>query len=131
MQGNSSFYLFTLLKELFTMDRKKLKEQFPFLPDNIYITTDGTVIMKEDGGKERLIPIEYNNNGKAHILFDNGSRTFKVWIAPSVQTAFVGKIPNGFEAAQKDGNRSNCRLDNLKLQPKGRSSFEEYKLVEP
>ncbi len=108
----------------------KLVEQYGFLPNNLYLCADGTVSSR-DGVIERLIPIDYNNNGKANINFTSSKGKFICWIAPTIWTLFVGKIPTGFEITHKNGNKADCRLENLKLQPKGGGGFDEYKLVEP
>jgi hypothetical protein len=96
---------------------------FPYLPDDIHLREDGTVVSIDITGALHPMPIEYNSNGKPYVRFvhDEAGTQFKVWLTREFYRAFRGAIPDCYEAFHVDGNRANLKPSNLEIRPKSRT----------
>jgi hypothetical protein len=95
----------------------------PYLPDDVHLREDGTVVSIDDTGAVHPMPIEYNSNGKPYVRFvhDEAGTDFHLWLTREIYRAFRGVVPDGYEAFHVDGNRANLKPSNLEIRPKSRS----------
>ncbi len=93
-----------------------------YLPDDVHLREDGTVVAIDEAGAEHPLPIEYNPNGKpfVHFVHDQAGTDFKLWLTREFYRAFRGAIPDGYEAFHVDGNRANLKPSNLDIRPRSR-----------
>lgn len=79
--------------------------------------------------------------GKAHStkMRSDGYIRIGLYITPCVQhkyyvhrlvaSAFMGKIPDGYEVNHKDGNRANNRVDNLEIVTPAENMMHAYRVL--
>jgi len=92
---------------------------FPFLPADVFLFDDGTVMTTDELGDLTPVAIRYNTNGRPYIeLFDDSGKRFQLWLLREFYRAFRGVIPENHEAYAIDGNRANLRPANLAIRPK-------------
>lgn len=65
---------------------------------------------------QMVIRVYPNKYPKVNLYRDGKAKTFNVHRL--VMEAFVGPCPEGMECAHKDGNKANCRADNLEWKTK-------------
>jgi HNH endonuclease len=109
-------------KEQF-MKQVSVSTLIPYLPDNVHLREDGTVVSIDDAGTVHPMPIEYNSNGKPYVRFvhDEAGTDFHLWLTREFYRAFRGVMPDGYEAFHVDGNRANLKPSNLEIRPKSRT----------
>jgi hypothetical protein len=99
---------------------------FPYLPAEVSLFDDGTVMAKDDLGDFTPVDISFNSNGRPYIeFFDDSGKRFQVWLLREFYRAFRGVIPENHEVYALDGNRANLRPANLAIRQKTsrRSTF--------
>ena len=100
---------------------------FPYLPADVFLFDDGTVMTVDELGDFTSVDIRYNTNGRPYIeFFDDSGKRFQVWLLREFFRAFRGVIPENHEVYAIDGNRANLRPANLAIRPKAatRSLFK-------
>ena len=70
---------------------------------------------RDDG----ILPQQVNENGEQTVeLIDREGNPHVVSVAEAVLKSFVGPAPEGAVVHYKDGDKSNCKLDNLEWRVK-------------
>ena len=108
-----------------------LNTLFPFLPADVFLFDDGTVMSADELGDLNPVAIRYNPNGRPYIeLFDDSGKRFQLWLLREFFRAFRGIIPENHEVHAIDGNRANLRPENLAIRPKA-ATRSLFKLCPP
>ena len=105
----------------------RLATLFPYLPADVFLFNDGTVMTEDEFGDLTPVDIRFNSNGRPYIeFFDGAGKRFQVWLLREFYRAFRGVVPENHEVYAIDGNRANLRPANLAIRPKAatRSTFK-------
>lgn len=93
------------------------KEEWKEIPgfDRYQVSSHGRV--KSKIGNEKILKPQAHRNTLKIGLKDETGKTHTFTVSRLVLRAFVGPIPDGLICVPKDGDKKNCRLENLKLIP--------------